>query len=145
MCGIAGWIDYKELSFPEEKIIKMTDTMIPRGPDSGGTYIDEVCALGHRRLAVIDVAGGAQPMEKGNYIIVYNGELYNTEEIKRELKATGYSFRSMSDTEVLLTAFIEWGEGCLEKLNGIYAFAIWDKKEKQLFIARDRMGVKPFF
>ncbi|MBQ8932426.1 MAG: asparagine synthase (glutamine-hydrolyzing) [Ruminiclostridium sp.] len=145
MCGIAGWIDYNELLNPEERIIKMTDTMIPRGPDSGGTYIDEVCALGHRRLAVIDVAGGVQPMEKSDYVIVYNGELYNTEEIRRELKALGHSFRSMSDTEVLLTAFIEWGESCLEKLNGIYAFAIWDKKEKQLFIARDRMGVKPFF
>ncbi len=145
MCGIAGWIDYKELLNPEEKIIKMSDTMIPRGPDSGGTYIDEVCALGHRRLAVIDVAGGVQPMKIGDYIIVYNGELYNTEEIRKELKALGHSFRSMSDTEVLLTAFIHWGEACLERLNGIYAFAVWDKKEKQLFIARDRMGVKPFF
>ena len=145
MCGIAGWIDYKELINPEERIIKMADTMIPRGPDSGGTYFDEVCALGHRRLAVIDVAGGAQPMKIGDYIIVYNGELYNTVEIRRELKALGHSFRSMSDTEVLLTAFIHWGEACLERLNGIYAFAIWDKKEKQLFIARDRMGVKPFF
>ncbi len=145
MCGIAGWIDYKELLNPQERIIKMADTMIPRGPDSGGSYIDEVCALGHRRLAVIDVAGGVQPMEINHYIIVYNGELYNTEEIRRELKALGHSFRSMSDTEVLLTAFIHWGEACLERLNGIYAFAIWDKKEKQLFIARDRMGVKPFF
>ena len=123
MCGIAGWIDYKELLNPEEKIIKMTDTMIPRGPDSGGTYIDEVCALGHRRLAVIDVAGGVQPMEKNDYIIVYNGELYNTREIKRELKALGHSFRSMSDTEVLLTAFIQWGEACLEKLKEVFFFA----------------------
>lgn len=145
MCGIAGWIDYKELINPLETLTRMADTMIQRGPDSGGIYKDNVCALSHRRLAVIDVAGGAQPMQLGDYIIVYNGELYNTEEIRRELKALGHGFKSLSDTEVLLTAFIEWGEACLERLNGIFAFAVWDKKESQLFIARDRMGVKPFF
>ncbi len=148
MCGIAGWIDYSGVSKAEEIMRSMARTLVPRGPDSGGFYIRESCALAHRRLAVIDVARGTQPMTKGReneYTIIYNGELYNADEIRNELKTVGHHFNSACDTEVLLSAYIEWGEACLEKLNGIYAFAIWNEKEKQLFIARDRMGVKPFF
>ncbi len=148
MCGIAGWIDFGGVSKAEEIMRGMARTLVPRGPDSGGFYIRGCCALAHRRLAVIDVARGAQPMIRrtdSEYAIIYNGELYNADEIRSELKSLGHHFQSACDTEVLLCAYIQWGEACLDKLNGIYAFAVWNEKEKQLFIARDRMGVKPFF
>ncbi|WP_058485604.1 asparagine synthase (glutamine-hydrolyzing) [Defluviitalea phaphyphila] len=150
MCGIAGWIDYnKNLRSKENIIDKMSKTLINRGPDAHGVYLKEKICLIHRRLIVVDPEHGTQPMtlEKGNnkYTMVYNGELYNTEDLRKELLNYGYDFRGHSDTEVLLTAFIHWKESCLEKLNGIYAFAIWDEKEEKLFMARDRMGVKPLF
>ena len=151
MCGIAGWIDYSGLNSADEILRQMAKTMIPRGPDAGGFYSskDHECALAHRRLSVIDPAGGAQPMTRKyggeSYIIVYNGELYNTAEIRAELLSEGFSFSTGSDTEVLLYSYIAWGEACLDKLNGIYAFAVWSENEKQLFLARDRMGVKPLF
>jgi len=150
MCGIAGWIDYnRDLRSHGDIINKMTNTMIRRGPDDQGIYLEDNVCLMHRRLIVIDPENGKQPMtlEKGNagYTIVYNGELYNTDELRNELSAFGYSFRGHSDTEVLLTAFMHWGESCLEKLNGIYAFGVWNETSKTLFLARDRMGVKPLF
>jgi asparagine synthase (glutamine-hydrolysing) len=150
MCGIAGWIDYnRDLRNNEDTISKMTGTLVRRGPDAQGIYINENVCLMHRRLIVIDPENGIQPMtiENGNtsYTIVYNGELYNTKELRDELLTFGYHFRGHSDTEVLLTAFIHWGESCLEKLNGIYAFGIWNDTSKTLFLARDRMGVKPLF
>lgn len=150
MCGIAGWIDYnKNLNNHEDIINKMTNTLVYRGPDAQGIYMNENVCLIHRRLIVIDPENGIQPMtiEKGNinYTIVYNGELYNTDELRNELLSFGYHFRGHSDTEVLLTAFIHWGEACLEKLNGIYAFGVWNDISKTLFLARDRMGVKPLF
>lgn len=149
MCGIAGWIDYGGISGGEEIMRRMAQTMIPRGPDASGRYISDICALAHRRLSVIDPAGGAQPMTReyggDRCVIVYNGELYNTDEIKDELKKQGYSFSTASDTEVLLMSYIAWGEACLDRLNGIYAFAVWSEREQQLFLARDRMGVKPLF
>ena len=103
------------------------------------------CALAHRRLAVVDIENGRQPMTRGDHTIIYNGELYNTEDVRAELTARGYTFTGTGDTEVLLTAFIEWGARCLQKLNGIFAFAVWNKKTKKLFVARDRVGVKPLF
>jgi len=150
MCGIAGWIDNRrDLRNHEEIINKMTGTLVRRGPDAQGIYLKENICLMHRRLIVIDPENGIQPMtiEKGNasYTIVYNGELYNTQELRDELLSFGYRFRGHSDTEVLLTAFVHWGESCLEKLNGIYAFGIWNDTDKTLFLARDRMGVKPLF
>jgi len=150
MCGIAGWIDYNlDLRKHEDIISKMTGTLARRGPDAKGIYLKENACLMHRRLIVIDPENGIQPMtiEKGNtgYTIVYNGELYNTDELRKELLAFGYHFRGHSDTEVLLTAFIHWGEACLQKLNGIYAFGVWNDTSKTLFLARDRMGVKPLF
>ncbi|NLY43318.1 MAG: asparagine synthase (glutamine-hydrolyzing) [Clostridiaceae bacterium] len=150
MCGIAGWIDYNQDLRGKDNIIdKMSNTLIRRGPDAGGVYVKENVCLIHRRLVVIDPENGAQPMiaQKGNtkYILVYNGELYNTSELRSELVTLGYSFVGHSDTEVLLKAFVQWGEACLEKLNGIYAFAVWNDSEKKLFLARDRMGVKPLF
>ncbi|NLZ53053.1 MAG: asparagine synthetase B, partial [Thermoanaerobacteraceae bacterium] len=150
MCGIAGWIDYnRNLRNYEDVINKMTATLVRRGPDAQGIYLKENVCLMHRRLIVIDPENGIQPMtiKKGNtsYTIVYNGELYNTNELRDELLAFGYHFRGHSDTEVLLTAFVHWGELCLEKLNGIYAFGVWNDTTKTLFLARDRMGVKPLF
>ena len=127
----------------------MSDTLKRRGPDSNGVYYENNVCLIHRRLIVIDPENGKQPMifENGasRYIIVYNGELYNTKSLQTELIALGYSFKGHSDTEVLLCAYVQWGKNCLSKLNGIYAFAVWEEKNKSLFMARDRMGVKPFF
>lgn len=150
MCGIAGWIDNNRNLMDEGEVIrKMTDTLVRRGPDAEGIYLKENVCLMHRRLIVIDPENGAQPMtiEKGgaSYTIVYNGELYNTEELRDELLAFGHRFRGHSDTEVLLTAFVHWGEACIERLNGIYAFGVWNDASRTLFLARDRMGVKPLF
>lgn len=150
MCGIAGWIDNRrDLRNEGEVIKKMTGTLVRRGPDAEGVYLRENVCLMHRRLIVIDPENGIQPMtiRKGdaNYTIVYNGELYNTDELRAELSASGYSFRGHSDTEVLLTAYVHWGEACLERLNGIYAFGVWNDASRTLFLARDRMGVKPLF
>ena len=146
MCGIAGWIDFENNLIGQKSIMKaMANSMKMRGPDDEGIYISESAALVHRRLAVIDIENGKQPMKRGNYVIVYNGELYNTEEIRKELIKAGYKFEGHSDTEVLINAYIEWGEYCLDKLNGIYAFAVWNERTHSLFLARDRMGVKPLF
>ncbi len=151
MCGIAGWIDFKNNIIERQNLIQsMVKTLIPRGPDAEGIWSAPHVLLGHRRLVVVDPVGGAQPMTRsgrGNdYTIVYNGELYNTLEIRRTLESCGYNFKTRnSDTEVLLTAYIEWGEACVRRLNGIFAFAIWNHEKEQLFMARDRVGVKPLF
>ncbi|WP_232699323.1 asparagine synthase (glutamine-hydrolyzing) [Brevibacillus daliensis] len=150
MCGITGWVHYEKSLRQELAIMReMTETLLYRGPDSEGYYLGERVAFGHRRLVVVDPEGGAQPMKKQakgrSAILVYNGELYNTEDIRQELLHVGHTFSSHSDTEVLLTAYLEWGENCLEKLNGIFAFAIWDEQRQSLFLARDRLGVKPLF
>lgn len=150
MCGIAGWYDNK-LNFTDEEqtINNMSKSMERRGPDEHGVVIkDRVCLI-HRRLSVIDIESGKQPMTKSVQgricTIVYNGELYNTPELLTELRAKGYTFFGHSDTEVVLTAYFCWGTRCVEKFNGIFAFAIWDEDEQRLFMARDRIGVKPFF
>jgi len=150
MCGITGWIDWEQdLTHQRWLMEKMTKTLTPRGPDFSGLYFAEHAALGHRRLVVVDPQGGVQPMVRkrgeNTYVLVYNGELYNTPELRRELAARGHSFQGHSDTEVLLLSYIEWGKTCVEKFNGIFAFAIWDSREQSLFLARDRMGVKPLF
>jgi len=151
MCGIAGWINCKENIGGQDEVIKaMVRSMIPRGPDAEGVWLSPHALLGHRRLIVVDPAGGVQPMircrEGKKYIITYNGELYNTLEIRRSLESCGHHFESRnSDTEVLLIAYIEWGKECVTRFTGIYAFAIWDEDKQSLFMARDRMGVKPLF
>ncbi len=146
MCSIAGKINL-ESDLREEKgtFVRIQNTLLRRGPDDKGMSCEKHASLIHTRLAVVDIENGRQPMEIEHYIIVYNGELYNTEEIRSELKSSGFTFRGHSDTEVLLKAYIKWKEKCVEKFNGIFAFAIWNKKEEKLFIARDRIGVKPFF
>lgn len=150
MCGITGWVDWhQDLTKKVSIVEKMASTLGKRGPDASNVWHSRHVLLGHTRLIVVDPAGGVQPMAKEKndrmYTIVYNGELYNTEDIRKELLKRGYSFQSYSDTEVLLTAYIEWGENCVEHLNGIFAFAVWDQHVEQLFIARDRLGVKPLF
>ena len=150
MCGITGWIDWhQDLSLHKETTDQMMRTLIHRGPDGEGAWLTKHAFLGHRRLAVIDPSGGQQPMIRrygdNTYVIVYNGELYNTEEIRRDLQSRGYIFRTHSDTEVLLIAYVEWGPQCLDRLNGIFAFAVWCEHDQRLFLARDRLGVKPLF
>ena len=146
MCGIAGMIG----KIPSETVLeRIQNTMRRRGPDQEGIWIGEGVVLLHDRLAVIDIEGGKQPMHRTvgehSYAIVYNGELYNTQELRTALQKLGYTFHTQSDTEVVLTAYLEWGEACLDALNGIYAFGIWDMQKKTLFFARDRIGVKPLF
>ena len=146
MCGIAGVIGPFDNTVLQEQINRMVSSMVHRGPDSGGFYINENIALGHRRLAIIDLNQNAnQPFfdVSKRYSLVFNGEIYNFSDIKLEL--TDYCFKTNSDTEVILAAYIKWGFHCLQRFNGMFAFALWDNLEKQLFIARDRLGVKPLY
>lgn len=150
MCGICGYANFKkDISNEIDTIKKMNLTLSKRGPDDNGLFTAKHVLLGHRRLTVVDPEGGKQPMIKkfrnNNYVIIYNGELYNTDELRNFLIKEGYTFKSYSDTEVLLTSYIHFGIDCLKHINGIYAFAIWDEKEKRLFLARDPLGVKPLF
>jgi len=146
MCAIAGLIC---LPCAKATKAKMLLSMHHRGPDENGCYQKDGVTLLHSRLAVIDIDGGKQPMAFSlggeNYVIVYNGELYNTDELRRELTKCGHRFLGHSDTEVVLHAYVQWGEDCLTRFNGIFAFAVWEERAKRLFLARDRMGVKPLF
>ncbi|WP_033290184.1 asparagine synthase (glutamine-hydrolyzing) [Amycolatopsis jejuensis] len=150
MCGITGWVAFgADLTERRDVVEAMTATMSARGPDGGGTWVRPHVALGHRRLAVIDVPGGRQPMEvstpDGPVVIVYSGETYNFPELRAELAAGGHRFTTNSDTEVVLRGYLEWGDGVAERLNGMYAFAIWDDRVARLVLVRDRMGVKPLY
>lgn len=148
MCGIGGFVDYERDARRGGPILHgMKRTLTPRGPDAEGTYFDEDAALVHRRLIVIDPEGGKQPMHSPdrNTIIIYNGELYNTPELRTELMSRGHEFVGHSDTEVLLHAYLEWKTDAFSRLNGIFAFAIWEKRERRLTLCRDRLGVKPLF
>lgn len=150
MCGIAGLINFKKNIIEDLDILKkMVKTLERRGPDSEGVYISNNVLLGHRRLIVVDPEGGIQPMTKivddRKFTIVYNGELYNTEDLRKELLNIGFTFESYSDTEVLLTAYIAYGKDCINKFIGIFAFAIFDESKKEVFLGRDQMGVKPLF
>jgi len=150
MCGIAGMIDWKNSLERQTTIFEtMQMTLRKRGPDQKGLYIDSPAALIHTRLSVVDPENGRQPMfffgGDEEYILIYNGELYNAFELRLELKNLGHRFLGHSDTEVLLHAYVQWKADCVERLNGIFAFAVWEKHSQRLFIARDRIGVKPFF
>ncbi|MEK5323619.1 asparagine synthase (glutamine-hydrolyzing) [Aeribacillus sp. FSL M8-0254] len=150
MCGIAGWVNFQQSLFQNTEIMEdMIDTLSKRGPDDTNIWGKKHVLFGHKRLVVIDPECGRQPMTKlkedNSYTICYNGELYNTEDIRKELLKKGYTFRGHSDTEVLLASYMEWKEECVHHLNGIYAFAVWDSADEKLFIARDRLGVKPLF
>ncbi|MBI5403567.1 MAG: asparagine synthase (glutamine-hydrolyzing) [Ignavibacteriae bacterium] len=148
MCGITGIYNLNEEPISINLLKQITNVISHRGPDAEGFWVNSFIGFGHRRLSIIDTSSlGNQPMqtEDGRYIITYNGELYNFGNLKVELKSLGYKFISKSDTEVVLNAYAEWGKECVKKFNGMFAFAIWDKKEKRLFIARDRYGIKPLY
>lgn len=148
MCGITGILDTSGSKVSKKNLQKMNNAIIHRGPDGEGFYLDGPLGLGHRRLAIIDLTDkGRQPMVSydGRYVITYNGEIYNYKELRTELEGMGYIFKSSTDTEVLLTAFCEWGIKSLLKFNGMFAFAIWDKHKKELKLVRDRYGIKPLY
>ena len=150
MCGIAGEVSFSNSIIKnKESFLRMQKVLAPRGPDQNGIYIKDKVALIHSRLCVIDIENGLQPMTvkygECEYTIVYNGELYNTDEVRDELKSYGHKFLGHSDTEVMLKAYIQWKDECVNKFNGIFAFAVWDDKEQRLYFARDRIGVKPLF
>jgi asparagine synthase (glutamine-hydrolysing) len=149
MCGING-IAFSTRSkkiIDETVLRRMRDVVFHRGPDDGGIFVDENIGFGHRRLSIVDVSHGAQPMfnEDGSKVIVYNGEVYNHADYRAELEAKGHVYRTLCDTETILHLYEEYGEKAVEKLRGMFAFAVWDRREKTLFIARDRLGVKPLY
>jgi asparagine synthase (glutamine-hydrolysing) len=151
MCGIVGWLDFERDLTKERAIAQaMTDTMVNRGPDAGGLWLDRHVALGHRRLAVIDVDGGRQPMvaaegDRTVAVLTYSGEVYNFRELRAWLESHGHRFHTSSDTEVVLRAYRQWGAELVSELNGMYAFAIWDAEREELLLVRDRLGVKPLY
>lgn len=150
MCGITGWVSFdRDLTRHQADLDAMTATMACRGPDAEGSWLERHAALGHRRLAVIDIEGGTQPMsvrsDDGAVAITYSGETYNFTELRDELRGRGHGFRTRSDTEVVLHGYLEWGESVAERLNGMYALAIWDARVEKLVMIRDRMGIKPFY
>jgi asparagine synthase (glutamine-hydrolysing) len=151
MCGITGWVDFERDLTAERPVLEaMTRTMACRGPDASGYWAVPHAAFGHRRLAVIDIEGGGQPMTAGEggdvaAALTYSGEAYNYRELRAELAAAGHTFSTASDTEVVLRSYLAWGDAFVERLNGMFAFAIWDTRREELLLVRDRMGVKPLF
>ncbi|QRP50645.1 asparagine synthase (glutamine-hydrolyzing) [Amycolatopsis sp. FDAARGOS 1241] len=149
MCGITGWVDFgRDLAAERETVAAMTATMACRGPDASGLWFDRHAAFGHRRLSIIDLELGKQPMTAdagGTVALTYSGEVYNFAELRAELETRGHRFTTHSDTEVVLRGYLEWGAGLAEHLNGMYAFAIWDPREERLVLIRDRMGIKPLY
>ncbi|MBB0242578.1 asparagine synthase (glutamine-hydrolyzing) [Streptomyces alkaliphilus] len=150
MCGITGWVAFdQDLTLRGDTVHAMTATLADRGPDDGGVRLYRHAALGHRRLAVIDLPGGVQPMTAdtpdGEVTLVHSGEVYNHTELRRELSDRGHRFTSRSDTEAVLRGYLEWGDAVAERLTGMYAFAIWDERHRRLVLVRDRMGVKPLY
>lgn len=152
MCGMTGWLAFgRDVTAHRTTLQRMTDTLAPRGPDAQGIWIDGPIGLGHRRLSIIDLEGGRQPMlaehsgQSAAAVISYTGEVYNFRELRRELQACGHRFETQSDTEVVLRAYLEWDAAFVDRLNGMYAFALWDRTRQQLLLVRDRMGVKPLY
>jgi asparagine synthase (glutamine-hydrolysing) len=148
MCGIAGIVHFGELADAPSRVRAMAASLVHRGPDDDGFWHDGDCALGFRRLSIVDIGGGHQPMtnEDGTVWVIFNGEIYNHRELRRELEACGHRFRSdHSDTEVLVHGFEQWGEGLVERLNGMFALAAWDQRRRTLMLARDRLGIKPLY
>ncbi|WP_369368368.1 asparagine synthase (glutamine-hydrolyzing) [Streptomyces sp. CG4] len=150
MCGITGWASFHGDARAQVPVIEaMTATLAPRGPDAGGIWLGERAAIGHRRLAVIDIEGGTQPMpdrpDAPALVLSHSGEIYNHHELRTELRARGHHFRTRSDTEVVLRAYAEWGEAAAEHLDGMFAFAVWDERAQKLVLVRDRLGVKPLY
>ncbi len=148
MCGICGIIQPQGSEIDRDMLVRMCDSLLHRGPDAEGLYIHENVGLGHRRLKIIDLSeGGAQPMfnEDNTVVVVFNGEIYNFQPIKKELEKKGHKFRSRCDTEVIIHGYEEWGAQCLDRFNGMFAFVLYDKKRREVFMARDRLGIKPLY
>ncbi|MFI9771252.1 asparagine synthase (glutamine-hydrolyzing) [Streptomyces sp. NPDC052415] len=148
MCGVTGWIDWEtDLRTRGATVAAMAETLACRGPDASGVWLSRHAGLGHRRLSVIDLEGGAQPLGTGQpqTVLTYNGELYNHQELRRELHALGHTFRTRSDTEVVLRAHIEWGADAPRRFNGIFAYALWDERTEELLLVRDHLGIKPLY
>ena len=148
MCGIVGIFDLRERrESNRELLVRMNDSQLHRGPDESGVHIEPGVALGHRRLSIIDLASGQQPLfnADGSIVVTYNGEIYNYHELRETLIAAGYQFATHSDTEVIVNAWDHWGEACVEQFRGMFAFAVWDRKRQTFFLARDRLGIKPLF
>ena len=148
MCGIVGQLNFDNSPVSPVILKKMTEVIKHRGPDGEGHWIDENVGFGHRRLSIIDLSqAGHQPMISTDhrYVLTYNGEIYNFRELRIELEAKGYWFRSQTDSEVVLHSLTEWGSDALLKFNGMFALAFWDRKEKRLLLARDRYGIKPLY
>ncbi len=148
MCGIAGVLHFDGTAASPLALKRMADAIAHRGPDGEGQFADGPCGLAHRRLAIIDLSpAGHQPMATadGRYVLTYNGEIFNFQELRAELEALGWRFNSRTDSEVVVKAYAQWGEDCVSRFNGQFAFAIWDKLEQSLFLARDRYGIKPLY
>jgi asparagine synthase (glutamine-hydrolysing) len=147
MCAIAGIFNLDGEPIDAVMLKSMTDSVAHRGPDGQGAYVDREVGLGHRRLSIIDLAGGAQPVsnEDGKIQVVFNGEIYNFVELTRELQSLGHAFKTRSDTEVIVHAYEQWGTDCVRRFNGMFAFALWDSNSRELFIARDHLGIKPLY
>jgi asparagine synthase (glutamine-hydrolysing) len=148
MCGIAGILNLDGSGVESQTLVQMRDTMLHRGPDDAGIWIEENIGFAHRRLSILDLSdAGHQPFlsEDGRYVMTYNGEVYNFKTLRKDLEQKGFQFKTQTDTEVILNYYILEGGDCVSKLNGMFAFAIWDRKEKTLFMARDRVGIKPFY
>src|SRR5262245_61574035 len=141
MCGIAGFVSYTPPSDADSVIVRMTDSLRHRGPDDSAVYSDALAYLGHRRLSIIDLAAGRQPManEQGHIWVTYNGEVFNHLDLRRELERAGHTYKSHCDTETILHAYEEFGPDCALRLRGMFAFALWDQRSRTLFCARDRM------
>ncbi|MBL1264974.1 XrtA/PEP-CTERM system amidotransferase [Candidatus Methylomicrobium oryzae] len=148
MCGIVGIFDIRgKCEINRDLLSRMNETQFHRGPDEGGLHIEPGLGFGHRRLSIIDLTSGQQPMisRDNNVVLTYNGEVYNFQELRKELEALGFQFATHCDTEVILYGWQAWGESCVDKLRGMFAFAIWDRERQTLFLARDRLGVKPLY
>ena len=148
MCGIVGIFEtrsFREIS--QQALVRMNESQLHRGPDEGGYFVEPGIGLGHRRLSIIDVSTGQQPLfnEDRSVVVIFNGEIYNYQELIPELVALGHVFRTRSDTEVIVHAWEAWGEACVRRFRGMFAFALWDRNRQTLFLARDRLGVKPLF
>src|SRR5450755_4356415 len=148
MCGIVGiWDARGKRHIDGQVLLRMNESQQHRGPDETGTHFAPGIALGHKRLSIIDVATGQQPLynEDGSVVVVFNGEIYNYQSLIPELQALGHTFHTRSDTEVIVHAWEAWGEQCVDRFRGMFAFALWDANQEALFLARDRLGVKPLY
>src|SRR5688500_15286430 len=148
MCGIAGLVASDGVRHDDQaRAVAMRDVMAYRGPDGAGLYIDTHAVLGHRRLSIVDLAGGHQPLanEDGRIWVTYNGEIYNHSDIRAELESAGHRYKTRSDTETIVHAYEQWGDDCVTRFRGMFAFAIWDAPKRRLLLVRDRLGIKPLY